>query len=244
MRPFGESSEPVVALGGFGGDYFDPSSGRLFIVARPADQPELWASYIDGAWLSYRQHGVEGVVDYDRVRDGNTTALFIVAVEFDGRVVGGMRLLGPYSRVEQAYALREWAGREGTSALRRQIAERLSDGVCEIKAVWVDSSAARHDQLTAAMSRIFVHALSLMDVRYTFCTAASHAVPRWQSGGGVVSTDVAAVPYPDDRYRTLLMWWDRLTVFRSLTGEQARAIQYESQQLFRPTTRVLNSVAS
>jgi hypothetical protein len=244
VRLFEDSLEPPPwATGAFIGDYFDPASGRQFLVARPAAQAELWAAYIEGAWLSYRQHGVESAVDYDQVRDGKSTSFFVAAVEFDGRVVGGARVQGPYTRVEQAYALREWAGREGTDVLRQQIAERLDDGVVEVKAVWVDNAVQRHNELTAAMARIFVHALALAKVRYVFCTAASHAVQRWQSSGGVVSTDVAPVAYPDERYRTLPLWWDRRTVYDSVAGEQGRAILRESSQLFARSSPMWHSVA-
>jgi hypothetical protein len=155
-------------------------------------------------------------------------------VELDGRVVGGLRVQGPYTHVEQASALREWAaGRADTDALRREIARRLHDGVIEIKAVWVDRDAVRHNELTAALARSFVHSLMLLDVRYAFCTAATHAVPRWQSSGGVVSADVGAVAYPDERYQTWLIWWDRQNVFRLIAPDQVADIVRESGQLLR-----------
>jgi len=228
------AGSPLWVSGDMVGDFFDPLSGRLFVVARPAAQPELWAAYLDGARVSYAQHGVESAVDYDRVRDGAATSLFVAAVEGDGRVVGGLRVQGPYTHVEQAYALREWAGRAGTTELRRQVGRRLGAGVIEVKAVWVDRDADRHDALTAVLARMFVHLLTLMDVRYAFCTAASHAVPRWQSSGGLVSTEVPAVAYPDERYRTLLMCWDQRNVFARMDGQQARAMARESARLHRP----------
>jgi hypothetical protein len=206
------------------------------IVARPAAQPELWAAYLDGARVSYAQHGVESAVDYDRVRDGATTSLFVAAVESAGRVVGGFRVQGPYLRVAQAAALREWAGREGTTELRRQVGRRLGEGVIEVKAVWVDRDADCHDALTAVLARMFVHVLTLMNVRYAFCTAAAHAVPRWESSGGVVCAEVPPVAYPDERYRTLLMWWDRRHVTQLLAGDQLFAMLWETAQLRRPAT--------
>jgi hypothetical protein len=115
--------------------------------------------------------------------------------------------------------------------------------VVEVKAVWADNSAPLHKELTTAMSRIFVHALALSKARYAFCTAASHAVPRWQSSGGVVSADVASVAYPDDRYQTSVLWWDRRSVFHSISNEQGRAILRESDQLFKRSSPVWHSVA-
>jgi hypothetical protein len=218
------------------GELFDPVSGRLLVLARPTAQPDLWAAYLGGARQSYRLHGVESAVDYDRIRDGLSTSLFVAAVAHDGRVVGGLRVQGPYTHVEQTYALQEWAGRAGTTELRRQVGRRLRAGVIEVKAVWVDRDANRHDALTAVLARMFVHLLTLMDVRYALCTAAEHAVPRWQSSGGVVSTQVPAVAYPDERYRTLLMWWDRHNAFQRMAGRQAGAVVRESAQLRRPVT--------
>lgn len=222
---------PFAGSGDVVGDYFDPVSARHFIVARPAAQPELWTSYLEGARESYRRHGVELAVEYDIVRDGKSTSLFFAAVEPDGRVVGGMRVQGPYDRPEQSHAVKEWAGREGSQQLHREIAERVSEGVIEMKAGWVDENAPRRRELTTALARIFVHSMNLMNVRYALCTVASHAVARWETTGGVVSTKVAAVPYPDDRYETLLMWWDRRTVASLAAREQLFAILSESDQL-------------
>ena len=225
---------PSWASGEVVGELFDVGSGRLLVVARPAAQPDLWAAYLEGARVGYRRHGVESAVDYGRVRDGGSTSLFVAAIEPDGRVVGGFRVQGPYTRVGQADALREWAGREGTTELRRQVGRRLSEGVIEVKAVWVDRDADRHDALTAVVARMFVHLLTEMNVRYAFCTAASHAVPRWESSGGVVCAEVAPVAYPDDRYRTWLMWWDREHVVELMAGDQLRAVVLDQARLRRP----------
>ena len=218
---------PSWASGDVAGELFDAVSGRLFVVARPAAQPDLWAAYLEGARVSYCRYGVESAVDYDRVRDGAATSLFVAAVGSDGRVVGGLRVQGPYTRVDQACALREWAGREGTRELRRQLGRRLREGVVEVKAAWVDRDADRHDALTAVVARMFVHVLTLMNVRYAFCTAASHAVQRWESSGGVVSAEVAPVAYPDARYRTMLIWWDRHLVDDLMAGDQLDAMVLE-----------------
>ena len=225
---------PSWASGDVVAELFDAASGRLLVVAQPAAQPDLWTAYLEGARVSYRQHGVESAIDYDRVCDGVSTSLFVAAVESDGRVVGGLRVQGPYTGVDQADAVQEWAGREGTKELRRQVGRRLRDGVIEVKAVWVDRDVDCHDALTAAVARVFVHVLTLMNVRYAFCTAASHAVHRWESSGGVVSAEVAPVGYPDERYRTLLMWWDRQRVAGLMTADQRDAVVMDAARLRRP----------
>ncbi len=213
------------------GSYSDRFSGCQFIVARPAQQPELWAAYLDGARRSYRRHDVESVLQYDRIRDGISTAIFFAAVGSDGQIAGGMRVQGPYQSADQAHAVLEWAGGEGEQQVRREISDRIRAGVIEMKAGWVDDDVRRRRDISAALARIFVHSIDLMNVRYALGTVASHAVKRWQTSGGVVSRDVVPVAYPDDRYRTVLMWWDREDYAdRTLLG-QIPAIIDESAQL-------------
>ena len=223
--------------------YLDPTSGRQIVFARPATKPELWLDYLHGARATYRRHGVESALDYDRVRNGLSTALFAVALEPDGKVVGGLRVQGPYARADQATAIGEWAGRAGSDELRRQIADRLSDGAVEIKAVWVDHDVPLHHEITDAIARVIVHSMTLLGVRYAFCTAASHAIPRWESTGAVVSTDVTPVAYPDDRYRTKLLWWDQLCVYDTVDPGQLPALLRESRQLTAVATGTPSAAA-
>lgn len=213
------------------GRYSDRFSGCEFVVARPAQQPQLWAAYLDGARKSYRRHDVESVLQYEGIRDGDSTAIFFAAVGTDGRIVGGMRVQGPYQSADQAHAVLEWAGGKGEQQVRREISDRIPAGVIEMKAGWVDDDARCRRGISAALARVFVHSIGVMNVRYALGTVASHAVKRWQTSGGVVSRDVVPVAYPDDRYRTVLMWWDRETYAdRTLLG-QIPAIIDESAQL-------------
>lgn len=213
------------------GAYFDMTSGCYLIFAEPAAQPALWDSYLTGARRSYRQHGVEAAIEYGQVRDGRSTALFVVAVDDAGQVVGGLRVEG-LSRPDQAHAMREWAGRPGTAEMQAQIAHRLPAGIIEVKAVWADHDTDHRPALTAALARAFVHAMDVIHVRYALCTAAGHAVPRWQTSGGVIASDVVAVAYPDERYRTVLMWWDRDRIADVVTADQYAALIRESDLLF------------
>lgn len=217
--------------------YDDPATGCEFVVARPAQQPGLWLSYLDGARASYRKHGVESVLEYDRIRDGRSTALFFAARQPDGQVVGGMRVQGPYESVDEAHAVEEWAAFDDDAELRHEISERVPAGVIEMKTGWVSDIAWRRAELTAGLARLFVHSINLMGVRYAFGTVATHAVKRWQTTGGVVSTNVAPIAYPDDRYRAVLMWWDRETFAELAASEQLPAIIDESARITDCTRR-------
>ena len=188
-------------------------------------------AYLHGARESYRKYAVESVLQYDRICDGGSTALFFTALDTDGHVAGGMRVEGRYESADQAYAVQEWAGRETAMQVHREISERIPAGVIEMKAGWVRADAWRRRELTAGLARIFIHSMNLMGVRYALGTVATHAVKRWQTTGGVVSANVLPVAYPDDRYRTVLMWWDRKTFADLAVVEQLPASIDESAQL-------------
>jgi len=67
--------------------------------------------------------------------------------------------------------------------------------------------------------------------RYVMGTVAAHAVKRWQTTGGVISSAVTPVAYPDERYRTVLMWWDRETFADLTVAEQLPFVLEESAQI-------------
>ncbi|WP_157970557.1 hypothetical protein [Nakamurella deserti] len=226
------------------GSFVEPG-GHTVVIAEPGARPDLWAAYLHGARESYRQHGVESALEFEQIRDGRSTALFAVAVDDTGRVVAGLRVQPRLARLEKATVLREWAGRPGTAEIRAGLALRLSSGVVEVRAVWVARDVAHRGPLTATVARLFVHAMDLLQVRFAVCTAAAHAVTRWQTSGGVVAADVPAVAYPDERYRTMVLWWDRTRVAELVSADQYDALTRESDLLAGrlPVVPVLSSVA-
>jgi hypothetical protein len=211
--------------------YSDPQSGCRFVVAAPSARPDLWRAYLAGAARSYRKHGVESVLEYDQICDGESTSLFFVAIQGDGRVVGGMRAQGPYSVPEQSHALIEWAGQPEAADVRNLISDRIRFGAIEMKTGWVSDLASNRDALTGALARMFVHAMTILDARFAFGTAAIHALDRWKTTGGVVTEELTPVPYPDERYRTTMIWWDRRTFADHAHPSQLSPILAESAQL-------------
>ncbi|WP_433758902.1 hypothetical protein [Nocardia sp. CA-135398] len=193
----------------------DMHSGYVFHVATPQAHPDLWRRYLRGALQVYRHYGVDHALEYDSVVDGCSTSLFFAAVDPSGVVVAGLRAQGPYGVAEEVHALRAWAGQPGAAELRAMVADRIPEGVVEVKAVWVARAAEHRAALAAAVSRCVVHATRLLDARFGFVTTATRNTGLYRSSGGYVADRIPAVPYPDDRYRTIPMWWDTRT-YRSL----------------------------
>jgi hypothetical protein len=213
-----------------GSSAWDERCEVRFEINRPIDRQDLWEAYLAGATKSYRQYGVEAALDLPSICTGATTSLFIVGVDQNGNVVSGMRVQGPLRSNSEAHITEEFSG---SPVVRALIDEAVPRGVIEVKGCWVDSSVGSRSAVSDGLARCYVHAMDLLDVRFACCSVAAHAVRRWLSTGGQLVEAVAPVPYPDDRYETVMLWWDRLTVHRFADPEQLRQMQRESEQLCR-----------
>lgn len=181
------------------------------MVATPTSAPQLWIDYLDGARKSYASHGVSMALEYETVVKGECTSLFFAAVDEDNNVIGGLRAQGPYVDPHQSHALLEWAGQPGLELVTDAIRSRLDEGIVEVKTAW--AADGRTAPVVAGMlARLAIPTFTLMGTRYIMATAADHVLRRWESSGGRVAEHIPASPYPDDRYRTSLMWWDRETL--------------------------------
>ena len=185
--------------------------GVELILSTPAADRGLWEEFLHGAYESYCQHGAQAALDLSAVREGTSTSLFYALVE-QGRVIGGVRAQGPYTCASQSHALVEWAGNAGYVQVRNAIAARILGGVVEMKSAWVSPNAPRPQQLADALARVALPTMELLHSRYVMATAADHVLARWESSGGRVDPSVPATAYPDSRYRTRIMWWDRRTL--------------------------------
>lgn len=185
--------------------------GVELILSTPSADRGLWEEYLHGAYESYSRHGAQAALDISAVREGTSTSLFYALVE-EGRVIGGVRAQGPYTCASQSHALVEWAGNAGYARVRDAIAARVSDGVVEMKSAWVSPNTAHTGTLSAALARVALPTMERLHSRYVMATAADHVLARWESSGGRVDSSVPAAAYPDSRYRTRIMWWDRRTL--------------------------------
>jgi hypothetical protein len=216
-----------------GSGWRDATTGCWISVSTPEAEPQLWEQYLEGAFNSYRRHGVESAIDVDAIRHGTDTALFFAAVSQEGRVVGGTRVVGPLGAPDESHALVEWEGNEGADALRLMIANRLPFGVAEVKSAWADSRGYGSRALTTVLARTALPTMTLLGVQFVMATAAAHVLEQWCSSGGVVAARVPAAAYPNENYRTKLMWWDRRTLARNADPAQYRLMCAENATVSR-----------
>jgi molybdopterin/thiamine biosynthesis adenylyltransferase len=212
-----------VPLAGF----VDARTGVRLELHHPLASPATWRAYLDGAEVSYRAHGVSCALPRAELEDGRATALFFVAVDAHGRVVGGIRAHGPLAVPDEAYALRELAGHPRLADVRALLAGAVPAGVVELKGAWVDRAAAPA-ALSDALARCHVHAMTWLGAGHALCTCSDRVAPRWATAGGRAFAELAPVAYPDERYRTVLLWWDRGLVAELASPAQLAELEREA----------------
>jgi hypothetical protein len=211
--------------------WFDTASQCTIVLAQPATEPELWADYVRGARLSYHKHGVESALDTGALERGDDTALFCAGINQAGQVVGGVRAKGPYTAVDECHAVVEWDGQPGLAAVRKMVGDRLPFGVVEIKSAWVSDDPEQSRALTDVLARVPLHSMLLLDAQFAVATAAAYVLKRWLSSGGVLAAKIPATPYPDARYQTKMMWWDRRTYANHADPNQVSTFFAETRQV-------------
>lgn len=205
---------------------WDPLSECTLTMADPSDQPSLFAEYHRGAVASYARFGVADALDADTERCAEDTALFWAMTDIGGRVVGGVRAKGPLRYPDDSHAVVEWAGREGEAAVHDMIVDRIPFGVLEMKAAWLTANAKSDRHRIKQLARSVFHGMTLLDIDFCMASSAAHILEQWRSSGGVIAP-IPATPYPDERYETEMLWWDRGTFALHAEPEQAAAIGLE-----------------
>jgi hypothetical protein len=213
---------------GYGLSWRDPDIDCTLVVSQPSADPDLWSEYAAGAQRSYRRHGVERALDVEALRSGEDTIMFFAVVDDDGRVVAGLRAKGPLRSADDSHAVVEWAGQPGQQAVRNMISDRIPLGILEMKSAWVADD--RNRILTRALARSGFHMMVLLDSQFCMATAATPILNRWRSSGGVVAA-IPATPYPDERYRTKMMWWNRRDFFYHADSDQIAKTIIETKHL-------------
>lgn len=201
-------------------EWHDATTDCTLIIASPSADHRLWTDYLLGAKESYVKHGVARALELDSLCDSTKTSLFLAAVNRSGRVVAGVRAKGPYSTPGESHAMVEWSGRPGFTAVRKMISDRIPFGVVEVKTAWTRDDPGRSRLLTGVLARFPLHSMMLLNSQFAMATSAAHVLARWRASGGVVASGIPPTPYPDDRYQTEMMWWNRSTFFNHAEHKQ------------------------
>ena len=210
--------------------WWDPASECTVTIAEPGAAPDLFGEYHDGAVASYAKFGVSDAIDADAGRCADDTALFWTMTDVDGRMIGGVRTKGVLTVPEDSHAVVEWHGRPGEDDVRRMLADRIPSGVIEMKAAWMRGEGGLSPKRAKLHARSGFHLTTCFGVDHYMATSAAHCLERWRSTGGVVAP-IPATPYPDERYETKMMWWDRKTFTSYGEPEQIDSLLHEMARI-------------
>lgn len=211
---------------------WDPVSECSLTMADASAEPDLFAEYHRGAVASYARFGVEDALDPDTERCALDTALFWAMTDIDGRVVGGVRAKGPLTSPDDSHAAVEWSGQPGEAAVRRMITDRVPFGVLEMKAAWLSPEGSGDRRRVKLLARSVFHGMARLGIDFCMATSAAHILEQWQSSGGVIAP-IPATPYPNQRYQTKMLWWDRRTYSAHGEPDQVAAIALEMAHVHR-----------
>jgi hypothetical protein len=221
--------------------WLDPETECRFVFSHPYTDPALWARYAEGALHNYRAFGVEAALDQGAMATGADTALFFVALDADDQILAGVRAIGPLRSPDDSHAVVEWAGQPGQDIVRSTIAECVESGIMEMKSAWIASGSGRGRALSDVITRASIHMSALLDTRFLMATAASFLVAKWMSAGAEI-VPVPATPYPDERFETQMVLWDRKTFIAQTPPEEASRLYYETTHLLQAFSRMVPRV--
>jgi hypothetical protein len=218
--------------------WLDLETGYTVVIGEPTIDADLWSKYLEGAFRTYSTDGNECALDLNSIRDGLETQIFFAVLDDNDRVVAGSRVKRRLCSARDAHAVVEWAGNPGLPAVRRMIDERVPFGVVEAKTAWVDTKLRRRGSVFLMLVRTPVLAMHLLDVRFALGTAAQHLLDFWSSSGAVVPRGIPAASYPDERYQTQMIWWDRSTYANHADPRQLERAQAETTAIMRSAARL------
>ncbi|WAC56766.1 hypothetical protein [Gordonia sp. SL306] len=222
---------------------FTRGNQYTLITATPHAERRLWGRYLRGAAAAYTRHGCAAALDSDLVADGESTARFFAVIGEDRKVLGGLRVQHRFVAAAQSHALEEWAGQSGQVPLVNAIESRLDEGVVEVKTAWVDERSPVARDVAGQLARLGLVIMEMAGVGHMMATAGDHVLKRWESGGGRVDTSIPPTPFPDDRYRTQLMWWDLARLEAHTSPQTWSRMRAEADALWTSDLAQLRSAA-
>ncbi len=216
----------------FGSSFVDQESGVRFEGHHPAERPDLWTMYLDGAEGKYRSYGFEETLHRKDLEAGNGVSLFFLAFDADNKVVGGVRVHGPLESRHQAAIMGEMAASTEIEQIGELIDQNIALGAIEIKGAWSHGESAIGHRLLVALSRCVVHALNWLGAEFAIMAVADRLQPLGELTGAV-RIGTTSVAFPDERYRTVAGMYRRTLSYELSTPDNQLAYRREAEQLSR-----------
>jgi nitroreductase len=216
----------------YGSSFVDEASGVRFEGHHPLERPDLWKRYLNEAEGRYRSHGFEDTLRRRDLEEGHGVPLFFIGFAPDGEAVAGVRFHGPLESSHQAALIEEMAESPEIDDIAAMIDGEVRLGVLEVKGAWSKGEALVGARLIAAITRSASHAMTWLGAETAVAAVSDALVPVGMPAGGR-QYGTHWVPFPDDRYRTVCVYWRRSRSQELATPEHQVALRREAEQLSR-----------
>ncbi len=216
----------------YGASFVDRASGVRFEGHHPLERPDLWKIYLDGAEGEYRNHGFEGSLRRQQLEDGTGVSLFYLGFAPDGRAVAGVRYHGPLEASHQAAVLEEMEASPEIDEIESAIAKEIRLGALEVKGAWSQGEATLGHRMWIAISRTVHHSMNWLGAEFAIAAVSDLWLPIGPICGAT-QIGVTAVPYPDERYRTIAVSWHRSRSLETTPPDYRQDVRIEAEQLSR-----------
>ena len=216
----------------YGASFVDSASGVRFEGHHPHERPDLWKLYLHEAEGRYRNFGFEGKLHLQELDEGTGVSLFFVGFDPEGNAVAGVRCHGPLDSRHEAFVMQEMGGSPEIDMLGRTIDDEVPLGVVEIKGAWSKGEATTGHRLIEAIARCATHSMNWLGAEHAIAAISDTLLFAGTASGGRMLGE-AAVPFPDERYRTVALSWQRSRTLELATPEGRQALRREGEQLSR-----------
>ena len=216
----------------YGSFFIDEASGIRFEGHHPAQRPDLWKKYLDGAEGRYRSRGVEEAFHREELEAGTGVSLFFLGFDPSGNVVGGMRIHGPLENRFDAAIMGEMAASTEIGLIGQTIDKECRLGSIEVKGAWSDGQSKLGHRLLGIFERCTIHALNWLGAEFAVMAVADRMI---FSGDltAFIRIGETSVSFPDDRYRTVAISYRRALSTEIASPEQREALRRDAEQLSR-----------
>jgi molybdopterin/thiamine biosynthesis adenylyltransferase len=203
-----------------------------FYGHHPLERPDLWRRYLDGAEGQYRGRGLEGALQRKKLELAADVPLFFVGMDPEGKMVAGVRFHGPLEGSHHAAVIGEMASSPDIEEIVNLIDRGARYGVIEVKGAWSNGKGSTGHRLLPAISRSALYAINWLGAEHIIAAISDTLLPFSGATGGRQIGNTF-VPFPDDRYKTVAVWWKRSQVQELSTDETLKAMRMEIEDLQR-----------
>ena len=216
----------------YGASFVDQRSGIRFEGHHPAQRPDLWRLYLDGAEGKYTSYGFAETLHRQELELGNGVSLFFLAFDSHDQCVGGLRVHGPLENRYQSAIIGEMAASPDIEDIGAMIDQESRLGAIEIKGAWSKGEAETGFRLLEVFSRCVVHALNWLGAEFAVMAVADRLLPVG-AVTGAIRIGETSVAFPDERYRTVAVTYRRTLSYELSSPENQQALRLEGEQLSR-----------